>query len=202
LVCDSIHRSCVTGARLGYRPGSFGRIFTGSYSLPPSLVAIWSFRILHDKSLEPHLPLQAINGAVASHVRAPRLPSSAMAATPTEPVLRSPPPPTDAFRSCTSTTRAITASNRATLPRPSPEHWPQQTPLPGGAARFAAGRPNHNSGANRPLANPSPFQHSLRPTPPLEFARIRPAPPPTSPWTALQERCSYRGLLCKERTYL
>jgi hypothetical protein len=43
LVCDSIHRSCVTGVCLGYRSGSFGRIFTGSYSLPPSLVAIWSF---------------------------------------------------------------------------------------------------------------------------------------------------------------
>jgi hypothetical protein len=45
LVCDSIHRLCVTGIWLGYRPGSLGRIFTGSYSLPPSLVAIWSFRI-------------------------------------------------------------------------------------------------------------------------------------------------------------
>jgi hypothetical protein len=43
LVCDSIHRLCVTGIRLGYRPGSLRRIFTGSYSLPPSLVAIWSF---------------------------------------------------------------------------------------------------------------------------------------------------------------
>jgi hypothetical protein len=36
LVCDSIHRSCVTGNCLGYRPGSLRRIFTGSYSLPPS----------------------------------------------------------------------------------------------------------------------------------------------------------------------
>jgi hypothetical protein len=33
--CDSIHRSCVTGICLGYRPGSLRRIFTGSYSLPP-----------------------------------------------------------------------------------------------------------------------------------------------------------------------
>jgi hypothetical protein len=45
LVCDSIHRLCVTGIWLGYRPGSSRRIFTGSYSLPPSLVAIWSFKI-------------------------------------------------------------------------------------------------------------------------------------------------------------
>jgi hypothetical protein len=43
LVCDLIHRLCVTGIWLGYRPSSLGRIFTGSYSLPPSLVAIWSF---------------------------------------------------------------------------------------------------------------------------------------------------------------
>jgi hypothetical protein len=43
LACDSIHRLCVTGNCLGYRPGSLRRIFTGSYSLPPSLVAIWSF---------------------------------------------------------------------------------------------------------------------------------------------------------------
>jgi hypothetical protein len=43
LVCDSIHRSCVTGIWLGHRSGSLWRIFTGSYSLPPSLVAIWSF---------------------------------------------------------------------------------------------------------------------------------------------------------------
>jgi hypothetical protein len=35
LVCDPIHRSCVTGIWLGYRPGSLRRIFTGSYSLPP-----------------------------------------------------------------------------------------------------------------------------------------------------------------------
>jgi hypothetical protein len=35
LVCDSIHRLCVTGIWLGYRPGSLRRIFTGSYSLPP-----------------------------------------------------------------------------------------------------------------------------------------------------------------------
>jgi hypothetical protein len=45
LVCDSIHRLCVTGIWLGHRPGSLGRIFTGSYSLPPSLVVIWSFII-------------------------------------------------------------------------------------------------------------------------------------------------------------
>jgi hypothetical protein len=44
LVCDSIHRSCVTRICLGYRPGSLRRIFTGSYSLPP-LVAIRSFRV-------------------------------------------------------------------------------------------------------------------------------------------------------------
>jgi hypothetical protein len=37
LVCDSIHRSCVTEICLGYRPGSLRRIFTGSYSLPPPL---------------------------------------------------------------------------------------------------------------------------------------------------------------------
>jgi hypothetical protein len=43
LVCDSIHRWCVTGICLGYRSGSSRRIFTGSYSLPPSLVAIRSF---------------------------------------------------------------------------------------------------------------------------------------------------------------
>jgi hypothetical protein len=43
LVCDSIHRLCVAGNCLGYRPGSLRRIFTGSYSLPPSLVAIRSF---------------------------------------------------------------------------------------------------------------------------------------------------------------
>jgi hypothetical protein len=42
-VRDSIHRLCVTGIWVGHRPGSLGRIFTGSYSLPPSLVAIWSF---------------------------------------------------------------------------------------------------------------------------------------------------------------
>jgi hypothetical protein len=47
LMCDSIHRSCVTGICLGYRPGSLRRIFTASYSLPPSLVAIRSFRIFH-----------------------------------------------------------------------------------------------------------------------------------------------------------
>jgi hypothetical protein len=35
LVCDSIHRSCVTGICLGHRSGSLRRIFTGSYSLPP-----------------------------------------------------------------------------------------------------------------------------------------------------------------------
>jgi hypothetical protein len=33
----------VTGICLGYRPGSLRIIFTGSYSLPPSLVAIQSF---------------------------------------------------------------------------------------------------------------------------------------------------------------
>jgi hypothetical protein len=36
LVCDSIHRLCVTGNCLGYRPGSLRRIFTVSYSLPLS----------------------------------------------------------------------------------------------------------------------------------------------------------------------
>jgi hypothetical protein len=43
LVCDSIHRLCVTGNCLGYRLGSLRKIFTGSYLLPPSLVAIRSF---------------------------------------------------------------------------------------------------------------------------------------------------------------
>jgi hypothetical protein len=43
LACDSIHRLCVTGNCLGYTLGSLRRIFTGSYSLPPSLVAIRSF---------------------------------------------------------------------------------------------------------------------------------------------------------------
>jgi hypothetical protein len=47
LVCDSIHRSCVTGICLGYRPGSLRRIFTSSYSLPPSLVVIRSFSMIH-----------------------------------------------------------------------------------------------------------------------------------------------------------
>jgi hypothetical protein len=35
----------VNGIWVGHRPGSLGRIFTGSYSLPPSLVAIWSFTV-------------------------------------------------------------------------------------------------------------------------------------------------------------
>jgi hypothetical protein len=40
LVCDSIHRSCVTEICLRYRSVSLRRMFTGSYSLLPSLVAI------------------------------------------------------------------------------------------------------------------------------------------------------------------
>jgi hypothetical protein len=60
LVCDSIHRLCV-GIWLGYRPGSLRRIFTGSYSLPPSLVAIWSFKFLgrwiHPTHLEEHVSI-------------------------------------------------------------------------------------------------------------------------------------------------
>jgi hypothetical protein len=43
LVCDSIRRLCVTRIWLWYRPGSLRRIFTGSYSHHPCLVAIWSF---------------------------------------------------------------------------------------------------------------------------------------------------------------
>jgi hypothetical protein len=57
-VCDSIHRSCVTGICLGYRPGSLRRIFTSSYSLPPSLVAIRSFSCSTDSPGRPSLPLR------------------------------------------------------------------------------------------------------------------------------------------------
>jgi hypothetical protein len=47
LVCDSIHRLCVTGICLGFRPGSLRRIFYRLLFTPPSLVAIRSFKVFY-----------------------------------------------------------------------------------------------------------------------------------------------------------